>query len=906
MSQAIAFIVIGIGAGSLYSLGSLGLVAVYRATGVINFASGAIGMVGAFVYWELAEHGQSLWIALVLGTAVSMFLGLAVYFVAMRPLVFASQTVKLVAVLAVMIIIQAAATLIFPVEAQIVQPILPQGLLHITGYLSIGEDRAIMVGTVLAAALLMAWIYNRTKFGLATAAMSENPSTASALGISPNGIAALNWALAGALSGVAGILLAPITDLQISAATILVIPFLAAALVGGLRSFPLAVAGGIGIGVIQSVLTKYVPTPGLPDSVPFLIIILLLAMKGRVIQERGGTIHRVVPVGTGKIRVVPLAMLVAAYVVLAYFLLSPTWVSAFTVTFATGILILSVVVITGYAGQLSLAQAAVGGIGAAVAAQVASAFDLPFEVVLAAGVIAAVPVALLVGLPAVRTRGVQLAVITAGLAVAINSLIFSTGYLVGGATGLIVPTPVLFGINLNPITHPDAYSCVVLACFVLAGVVVANVRRGRLGRSFLAIRENERSASALGISVPQVKLLAFCLGGAIAGLGGVLTAFQNPDITFASGYDVFESINVVLYSVIGGLGHIPGPLIGGLLQPGSVINVLLSNVFGSESASWIAVAGGLITLRILAAAPGGVFGLHVGQLKALIRLTRRGRQSDLGPTAKELVVADIKVKKVPLILDGVRVEFGGVRALDDFSLTLHPGEVVGLIGPNGAGKTTLIDAVTGFVAPTKGEMRLGGRQIERLTPAARARIGLGRSFQDLGLFSGMSVLENLRAASDRRDLLGYVSCLLRPDRVVLTPTTVMAIRQFNLSGDLQKLPADLPFGVRRLVAIARTLAAAPSILLLDEPSAGLDDTETRELGRLIRQLADEWGIAILLVEHDVHLVLERCDRVVALNRGQIIAIGTPEEVRVNPAVVDAYLGTEAPAGKSVRSDESAG
>jgi sulfate-transporting ATPase len=231
-----------------------------------------------------------------------------------------------------------------------------------------------------------------------------------------------------------------------------------------------------------------------------------------------------------------------------------------------------------------------------------------------------------------------------------------------------------------------------------------------------------------------------------------------------------------------------------------------------------------------------------------------------------------------------------VVALNGVSLEVRPGEVLGLIGPNGAGKTTLIDAVTGFVKPSQGQVALDGKPLSRLNARQRARLGIGRSFQSLELFEDMTVRDNLRAGSDRRDPWAYLSDLVWPGDPPLSSTAIAAVREFGLEDDLDRKPNELPYGRRRLVGIARAIATQPSVLMLDEPAAGLDDGETAELGDLIRRLAEQWGLAILLIEHDVGLVLRVCDRIVALDFGRQIAQGTPDEIRSDAAVVSAYLG----------------
>jgi sulfate-transporting ATPase len=243
-----------------------------------------------------------------------------------------------------------------------------------------------------------------------------------------------------------------------------------------------------------------------------------------------------------------------------------------------------------------------------------------------------------------------------------------------------------------------------------------------------------------------------------------------------------------------------------------------------------------------------------------------------------------------LSVSELSVRFGGIAAVDGVSFEIHPGEVVGLIGPNGAGKTTVIDAVSGFEHPASGTVMLDGRSMVRWSPARRARSGIRRSFQSLELFDDVSVSDNVHAGADEATRLSWLTDLVWPGRSPLPPAAVAAIREFNLVDDLARMPDELPAGRRRLVAIARAVASAPSLLMLDEPAAGLDESESRELASLIRRMADERKMGVLLVEHDVGLVMSTCDRVVVLDFGAVIASGTPADVRNDPQVRAAYLG----------------
>jgi sulfate-transporting ATPase len=240
------------------------------------------------------------------------------------------------------------------------------------------------------------------------------------------------------------------------------------------------------------------------------------------------------------------------------------------------------------------------------------------------------------------------------------------------------------------------------------------------------------------------------------------------------------------------------------------------------------------------------------------------------------------------------------------NLSVGPGEVVGLIGPNGAGKTTMIDAITGFTRPATGRVQLDSTGLDHFSAYRRARLGISRTFQNLELFEDMTVADNLRAACDPADRLAYLTDLLRPRTTSLPAAAWRAVNEFGLIEDLERRPGELSFGKRRLLGIARAVATQPSILLLDEPAAGLDEQETSELGTVVRRLADEWGIGILLVEHDMSLVMAVSDRVVVLNFGRNICEGSPETVRANEQVVAAYLGSSEDTADALEGSGEAG
>jgi ABC-type branched-subunit amino acid transport system ATPase component len=357
-------------------------------------------------------------------------------------------------------------------------------------------------------------------------------------------------------------------------------------------------------------------------------------------------------------------------------------------------------------------------------------------------------------------------------------------------------------------------------------------------------------------------------------------------------YNVFNSIQVVVQTVIGGIGFIGGALFGGAISIGGLIAFALNELLDIDDLQIILLSG-IFLLFNLMLFPDGVAAQLARDFRRLLRAMSKAVHRPEPALAPLPDVEREPIHPQTLTLEHISVRFGGVVAVEDVSLTVSPGEVVGLIGPNGAGKTTLIDVVTGFTKAQRGHVAIEGRAVDRWSPRRRARAGIGRSFQSLELFEDMTVRDNLRTASDRRDTLAYVTDLAWPRNPGLPGAAVAAVREFGLDADLDRMPAELPYGRRRLVGIARAVASEPSILMLDEPAAGLDERESRELGELVRRLAKEWGLGILLVEHDVALVMSVCDRIVALDFGCVIAEGTPEEIRGSAEVVAAYLGEPA-------------
>jgi ABC-type branched-subunit amino acid transport system ATPase component/branched-subunit amino acid ABC-type transport system permease component len=897
----VQYLILGLGLAGAYGLTAQGLVVIHRGSGVINFANSGLGLVGAYVEYELHNGGVPTVLAVLAGLLAAAILGWVAHYGVMRRLWTAAQLTRVIATLGMLDLIDGLANLRIQ-QNQLLPPyLLPNRGLNIGGEV-VSSYNFWLFGIAVATTVILHVVYKRTRFGLLTTAISENRRSASALGHSADLIAATNWALGSVLAAAAGILIAPLLTISVLTISLMLVPALAAAVMGGFVSFPITLLGAVLVGTAESFVQWANVGQGWPDAVPFVAVIVILLFKGTALPGRSFVQLKLPKVGSGRINwKLALAGVVVTCGMTAF--VSSGFIGAMYGSAAFALILMSSVVVTGYAGQLSLAQLGLAGAGAFIGSRVAQAAGLGFWPALAIAIVGILPIGILAGIPAIRTRGVNLAIVTLGIGVIVDEVVITNVNYTGGIAGTRVQPPSLFGLSLNAETHPARYFMLSLAFVVVCAFAVANLRRSSVGRSLIALRGSERAAASLGLNVARLKLYAFAIGAVLATIGGMLIIYQAPVVNWSSGWDVISGIVLLGGLVIAGLGFTSGAIAAALAATVGVLPYLVG-LIGTGVVDWITPAVGLGTILAIVKAPDGAIPLALKNWNASRDRKKRGAASTTAvmspgeastPVPDRVTAVAVSAAVSPLSghtleLQGLSVRFGGVEALTDVSLSVHSGEVVGLIGPNGAGKTTLIDIVTGMTQPTSGDVRLDGRTLNRLPAAKRASAGLARSFQTLELFEDLTVRENILVASDRTRWWGYLQALAHPPRARLSPQGMAAIRTFGLEADLDRHPVELPYGRRRLVGIVRAVAGGASIVLLDEPAAGLDERESAELAGLLRMLVEIWGIGILLVEHDMALVMGASDRIAALDFGRVLRVGTPDEVRNDPNVVAAYLG----------------
>ncbi|HET9609217.1 MAG TPA: branched-chain amino acid ABC transporter permease/ATP-binding protein [Acidimicrobiales bacterium] len=906
----IASLLLGLGNGGVFAALALALVITYRASGVVNFATGAVALYVAYTYAGLrrgellvpipglpktVDLGQELGLApaAAISLVVAALLGAVLYLVVFRPLRDAPPLARAVASLGVLVVLQGVLAIRQGTNPVNVAAIFPTDRWEL-GSVMVLADRFYLAVTIVGLALLLAAGFRFTRFGLLTRATAESQTGAYVSGVSPDRIALVNWMISAVIAGVAGILIAPVSPLTPVTYTLFVVPALAAAVVGRFQHLVPIVAAGLAIGMLQSEALSlaaqhsWMPQTGSAELVPLIVVLLALVVVGGGMPVRGGLVRQRLGRAPRPRSLTLPTVLGAGIGLLALLLTSGTWRAAVIGTFIAAILGLSLVVVTGYAGQVSLAQLALAGTAAFTLSGLTQSWEVPFPFAPLLAALVATVIGVVVGLPALRFRGLVLGVVTLALAYAIEAVWFRNADIVPSSGARITP-PSMFGIDLG-IGAGRAFpriefGLVCLVTLVAVALGVAALRRSALGSAMLAVRANERSAAGVGVNVVRVKVLSFALASFIAGLGGSLLAYRRGVVTYDS-FTAIGGLALLSTAYLAGVTSVWGGLNAGILAGTGIVFIALDRWV--DVGAWFNVISGVLLIVTLITNPEGIAAAGHRLADRWDRWTSRLRAGDAGaePPAVSVVepvtlapvaAADRADRAAALRIDHLTVRYGGVVAVNDVSLRVDSGTIVGLIGPNGAGKTSVIDAVTGF-APATGSVELAGRRLDGLAPHARVHAGLARTFQSLELYDDLSVEENVSVAA-----LGG----RRADRAAAVGR---ALDSVGISALRERPAGELSQGERQLVSIGRACVSGPQVLLLDEPAAGLDAEESTWLGQRIRDICAA-GAAMLLVDHDVNLVLSVCDHVYVLDFGAVIAEGPPDAIRADRAVAEAYLGT---------------
>lgn len=543
-------------------------------------------------------------------------------------------------------------------------------------------------------------------------------------------------------------------------------------------------------------------------------------------------------------------------------------------------------IISGYAGYISLGHSAFLGIGGYTAAIIAIRTGVNPVLVAPIGGIVVVLTALILGAIVLRTRSQAFVIITIALLLSAQAVFTNWKSLTNGSDGITLPLP-----SWSRDIQALPFYYLFLALLAVTVLFSAQIKRRKFGTSLIAIREDEGKAAAIGINAPRSKIVAFCCSAFFIGTAGGVYAYFQTFLNPVGMFNILGSVMIVLAALIGGRGSLWGPVIGAFILQGANE---AATVYGGGTESRVLLFGLVLTLVVLFMPNGLLPSLETwwGRHHA-VEVTFTDQVGALGQGTLEFqhaLTLPLPDAEPRMLLDvrGVSKSFGGLIAVDKADLLVREGSITGLIGPNGSGKTTLYNLITGVMRPDSGEIHFDGERIDRLQPWDRGHRGLGRTFQVTRLFNSMTVLENVVAplpdgrwrtllldavsgseAERARHLLDYVGLAAFVDQPVGT----------------------LSYGQRKLVELAQVLMMEPRLILLDEPAGGINPSLVEKLSGVIRDLNAQ-GVTFLIVEHNIPMVLGLCDPVIVFAHGAAIAEGGPDDIRRNPAVLDAYLGDE--------------
>jgi ABC-type branched-subunit amino acid transport system ATPase component/ABC-type branched-subunit amino acid transport system permease subunit len=858
--------------GSVTGLLGLGLVLTYRSDRIINFAYGAMGGVGGSVgvLLYLGKHWNYA-VCLLVGLLVGGLIGAGTEILVIRRFARAPRLILTVATIGLAQVLGgiqlllpkwlSGPPLVGGFRTSLSGPHLNVGPVLFTG------DALLVVAVVPGVIATLAWFLLRTDAGVAIRAVADNRDRAMLLGIPIRRLATVVWVVAGLLATLTTLLSAPTAGLTINAAAgpTLLLPALAAAVIAGMESLPIAFGAGVGLGVLDA-LARWNFDKQSVTTVAFLVAILVALLlqrdRGRrdnaeeslstaaaATQQIPRALRRLPEVVAGRFALLTALGLLAVLVPAGA---SQSTVRLFSIAVIYGIVAVSLVVLSGWAGEISLGQYAVVGVGSIVTGNLVTRWNVDLFVCLLAAAAAGAVLAVLVGLPALRIRGLFLAVTTLALAVTVDAFFLNP---VNFAS--IIPStidrPVLW--KRFDLTNERALYYLCLAVLALTIVVVRGMRDARGGRVMIASRDNPRAAAAMAVPTLRIKLLCFVVAGAIAGVAGGLHALILQSIGYGT-YQPSESLLVFSMVVIGGLGSISGSLLG-------VVAIELAVHLFPQYQLVITGTGLLLILLVL---PGGLGSAVVAARDRLLAVVARRRGIDLTPTAagadtgaavEPVQVTHVDGDDVLFRCSGIEVKYGALQVLFGADLEVREGEVVALLGTNGAGKSTLLKAVAGVATPSAGTVSFDGRDVTGWSPQRKARDGLAM----------------------------MPAWLIRGDNDAAQQAVDEVHRLFPvLEQRASQAAGNLSGGEQQMLSLGMALMTRPKMLLIDELSLGLAPTIVGRLLGVVRELAAR-GVTIVIVEQSVNVALELAERAVFLEKGQVRFSGRTAELIERPEVL---------------------
>jgi ABC-type branched-subunit amino acid transport system ATPase component/ABC-type branched-subunit amino acid transport system permease subunit len=881
--------------GTVTGLLALGLVLTYRSDRIVNFAYGAMGgLAGTLgVLLFLGQHWP--WpLAIVTGLATGTAIGVATEILVIRRFAKASRLILTVATIGLAQVL-GGIELLLPrwLGGPPISGGFTTGLSHHTVNIStelFSGDDLLAVSAVPVAVIGLAWFLLRTDSGIAVRAVADNRDRAMLLGIPVRRLATIVWGIGGLLAATAVILPAPTHGLTIDAGAgpTLLLPALAAAVIASMESLTIAMVAGIGLGILDQLIRWNFESKPSTTNVAFLVVILIaLLFNRKTAGARDGADESSLSAAANQLREIPAALralpevaflrvaspvVLLAVAILLPRALSPSDQRLFSITVIYGIVAVSLVVLSGWAGQVSLGQYAFVGLGAVLVGDFMNHWNLDLFLCLACAGIGGALLAVLIGLPALRMRGLFLAVTTMALAVAVDSYFLNPVNFPKLIPNTIM-RPVLWK-RFNLSSEIDLYY-LCLGVLIAVILIVQGLRKSRAGRVMLATRENPRAAAAMAVPTTRVKLIGFVTSGAIAGVAGGLHATILQSVGYGT-YQPSESLLVFSMLIIGGSDSIGGALLG----------VALVELAVHLFPDYQLVITGSGLLFILLVLPGGLASAaHKLRDRALALLAKR-RKIDLtiaadgtAPPTVEPVKGDTSVA-VPaassslLGCHSVNASYGSMRVLFGVDLDVADGEVVALLGTNGAGKSTMLKAVAGILNAAPGKVWFDGKDITGASPQQRVAAGM-TLMPAKSIFPSLTVAENLRLA-------GW---LHRSDPAKVDDARGKALDLFpHLAERLGQQAGTMSGGQQQMLSLSMALMTRPRMLLIDELSLGLAPAIVSRLLDVVRELVRD-GVTVVIVEQSVNVALEVAERAIFLERGSVRFSGATADLLDRPDVL---------------------